>query len=163
MCHFPRGLLHILSLFQFGADYIILVKSGSSFCKISKCCPRMSLAFLSLDALFAGCLPVLAESESNDMKKRKKPSKKTKATPVKQCRFLYFDTEREKLGYLAEAVSYRVPRRVKEVIFYLYEGFYPICPRCQRSIEREYMAYCDRCGQRLSWNRFSSAKERFSK
>ena len=100
----------------------------------------------------------MAESESNDMKKRKKPSKKMKATPVKQRRFLNFDTEREKLGFLAEAVSYRVPRRVKEVIFFWEEGFFPICPRCSCSMDREYMAYCDRCGQRLSWNRFGSAK-----
>ena len=95
------------------------------------------------------------------MKKRKKPSKKMKVTPAKQQRFLYFDTEIEKLGFLAEAVSYRVPRRVKEVIFFWADGFYPICPRCQCSIEREYMSYCDRCGQRLSWFRFSSAKVRF--
>ena len=121
----------------------------------------MSLAFLSLDALFAGCLPVLAESESDDMKKQKKPSKKLKVAPIKQRRFLYFDTEKERLGFLAEAVSYRVPRRVKEVIFFGDSGFYPICPRCQRSIEREYMSYCNRCGQRLSWYRFSSAKVRF--
>ena len=29
---------------------------------------------------------------------------------------------------------------------------YPICPHCQITLEREYQAYCVRCGQRLSWN-----------
>ncbi len=34
---------------------------------------------------------------------------------------------------------------------------YPICPRCNISLEREFQAYCDRCGQCLDWSRFHEA------
>lgn len=34
---------------------------------------------------------------------------------------------------------------------------FPVCPRCGISLEREYQAYCDRCGQCLSWRDFSRA------
>ena len=35
---------------------------------------------------------------------------------------------------------------------------YAICPRCHCTLEREYMNYCDRCGQHLSWSLFSFAE-----
>lgn len=25
------------------------------------------------------------------------------------------------------------------------------CPRCDRTIDREYQRFCDQCGQRLAW------------
>ena len=28
---------------------------------------------------------------------------------------------------------------------------YPVCLTCNRSIDRTYQRYCDRCGQRLRW------------
>ena len=28
---------------------------------------------------------------------------------------------------------------------------FPICPRCETPLEREYQAFCDRCGQALLW------------
>lgn len=57
-----------------------------------------------------------------------------------------------------QAITYRTPLPVTKVIIYGYDDAYPICPRCSMSIEREYMAFCDRCGQKLSWRRFSRAK-----
>ncbi len=36
------------------------------------------------------------------------------------------------------------------------EGYY-VCPRCGVSLEREFMAYCDRCGQRLGWEQHHRA------
>lgn len=30
-------------------------------------------------------------------------------------------------------------------------GPFPVCPRCGRTISREYQCYCDRCGQHLDW------------
>lgn len=62
-----------------------------------------------------------------------------------------------------EAWSYRQPMLVVEVQVLPYvQGFttYPICPRCNRSIDREYMSYCDRCGQALDWSQLSKASRR---
>ena len=33
-----------------------------------------------------------------------------------------------------------------------------ICPSCHVTLEREFMAYCDRCGQCLDWKNYRSAK-----
>ena len=60
----------------------------------------------------------------------------------------------------AEARSYRVPMRVTAVRSYpecpqLFT--YPICPRCGKTMDREYQSYCDRCGQALDWQGFSKA------
>lgn len=56
-----------------------------------------------------------------------------------------------------EAISYRQPRRVTEVFVLPSGSTYPICPRCRTSIEREYMSYCDRCGQALEWKHYLKA------
>lgn len=34
---------------------------------------------------------------------------------------------------------------------------FPVCPRCQNSIEREYQAFCEHCGQKLGWEFFRHA------
>ena len=34
----------------------------------------------------------------------------------------------------------------------------PVCPRCKTTMEREYMAYCDRCGQCLDWRGLKKAQ-----
>lgn len=34
----------------------------------------------------------------------------------------------------------------------------PVCPRCKIMIEREYMKFCDNCGQKLGWNKTIKAK-----
>lgn len=58
----------------------------------------------------------------------------------------------------AAAQSYRRPLPVREVVYYRREETsYPRCPRCRCTFEREYTAFCDRCGQRLDWNNFASA------
>ena len=55
------------------------------------------------------------------------------------------------------AVSYRIPLPVTKVIACA-NTTYPICPRCAVSLEREYMSFCDRCGQKLNWDLFAYAK-----
>ena len=55
------------------------------------------------------------------------------------------------------AVSYRVPLLVTKVIAYA-NTTYPVCPRCAVSLDREYMSFCDRCGQKLNWNFLEHAK-----
>lgn len=56
------------------------------------------------------------------------------------------------------ALSYRVPLPVTKVIVYTHNSSYPICHRCLLSLEREYMPFCDRCGQMLNWDLFEYAK-----
>ena len=34
---------------------------------------------------------------------------------------------------------------------------FPVCPCCGITMDREYLTYCDRCGQRLDWKNFSKA------
>ncbi len=47
--------------------------------------------------------------------------------------------------------DYRSPMQIMQVrIFWDNNAFY-VCPRCETSLEREYMRYCDRCGQCLGW------------
>lgn len=45
---------------------------------------------------------------------------------------------------------YRLPMRVKK-----FRRGFPVCPRCNTTIEREYQAYCDRCGQCLKWEKIA--------
>ena len=51
-----------------------------------------------------------------------------------------------------EAVTYRSPLPVTRIIVYAHNDSYPICPRCSMSLDREYMSFGDRCGQKLSWH-----------
>ena len=59
---------------------------------------------------------------------------------------------------LLKTISYRKPLQVRQVILFQDGCSYPLCPRCNSTIEREYMRYCDRCGQCLEWNAFSFAE-----
>ena len=64
-----------------------------------------------------------------------------------------------KLSVFVDAVSYRMPRFVTKVIQFSSEEYcFPICPRCEISIDREYVSFCDRCGQRLDWRRLDDAE-----
>lgn len=59
---------------------------------------------------------------------------------------------------LVTAVSYRIAMPVTKMVQYSSGGYaYPICPRCRQSMDREYMSYCDRCGQKLSWEQLDNA------
>lgn len=62
------------------------------------------------------------------------------------------------LAAAKNALSFREPQRVIKIIR-LSNGFcFPVCPRCQVSLEREYSKFCDRCGQKLCWIGFGKAK-----
>ena len=58
------------------------------------------------------------------------------------------------LTIFAKTVSYRFPKPVIKVLLLPNNDSFPLCPRCGISLEREYMAFCDRCGQHLAWNLF---------
>ena len=36
-------------------------------------------------------------------------------------------------------------------------GYY-VCPRCKITMDREFMSFCDRCGQKLDWRYYRKAK-----
>lgn len=56
-----------------------------------------------------------------------------------------------------EAMSYRIPMQVVRILVLRNNTSYPVCPRCNITLDREYMNFCDRCGQKLSWKNFSHA------
>lgn len=56
-----------------------------------------------------------------------------------------------------DALSYRIPHPVTRVRQLCRGASYPVCPRCDSNLDREYVRFCDRCGQRLQWAAFSVA------
>lgn len=56
------------------------------------------------------------------------------------------------------AMSFRYPQQVTDGVYYLRARcYYPLCPRCRETLAREYVSFCDRCGQRLDWDAFDHA------
>lgn len=57
--------------------------------------------------------------------------------------------------HLLRELGFRRPMAVTEVVYFPRCGdSFPRCPRCHLTIDREYMHFCDRCGQRLDWTSF---------
>ncbi len=54
--------------------------------------------------------------------------------------------------HLYDRICRLLPRPVNAAIKYADGQIYPLCPLCKSPLDREYMAYCDRCGQKLSWS-----------
>ena len=54
-------------------------------------------------------------------------------------------------------LQFRIQKQVTEVRKTA-NSYFPVCPGCNTSLEREYQSYCDRCGQALSWWGFRRAK-----
>ena len=52
---------------------------------------------------------------------------------------------------LIRLASYRCPLPVTRFRSLANGDCYPVCPRCDSSLDREYTQFCDRCGQRLAW------------
>ena len=51
--------------------------------------------------------------------------------------------------------QYRIPLPVTKVQQLSNGDAYPLCPRCGTLLPREYMCFCDCCGQMLDWKDFS--------
>lgn len=67
------------------------------------------------------------------------------------------------LQKITEAIDYRTPRTVTELVIYqnpFRETGYYICPRCDCTLDREFVSFCDRCGQKLDWRMYTHAKIR---
>ena len=66
-------------------------------------------------------------------------------------------TQAHKKPRYISAILYRIPLPVTKVLILLHGDSYPICPRCNCTVDREYVSYCDRCGQHLNWELFDRA------
>jgi len=65
------------------------------------------------------------------------------------------------MSELVSALAYRVPmkvQRIRRIGCGAGASCYPVCPQCGCSLEREYQAFCDRCGQALNWKQFRNAE-----
>lgn len=63
-------------------------------------------------------------------------------------------------------MTYRTPMMVDEAIIYrkaFTDDLYYRCPRCQTFLARDFMAYCDRCGQCLNWSDYKKARRKYFK
>ncbi len=58
---------------------------------------------------------------------------------------------------MEEALTYRIPMEVTRILKLPSEDCYPVCPRCKITVGREYMHFCDRCGQKLGWSKLKDA------
>lgn len=62
---------------------------------------------------------------------------------------------------LLEFAGYRAAMPVTELMVFetgqRRDGYY-VCPRCRVTLDREFAAFCDRCGQRLDWRGYKKAK-----
>ena len=69
-------------------------------------------------------------------------------------------TPNELLGFSATDgdLSYRIAMQVMHYRQHLSCNrsctILPVCPRCHSTMEREHQAFCDCCGQKLSWDFF---------
>lgn len=50
---------------------------------------------------------------------------------------------------LMHFAEYRMELPIREVMVFPNGHAYYVCPRCNITLEREFMSYCDRCGQHL--------------
>ena len=67
----------------------------------------------------------------------------------------------ELLTFLMGLASYRFAMSVTELMVFetwQMKDYYYICPRCGITLEREFMAHCDRCGQCLDWMEYKKVK-----
>ena len=58
-----------------------------------------------------------------------------------------------------EELAYRSPMRINAVRGYRSfpaDDSYPVCPRCDSTLDREYQKFCDRCGQYLDWSAYAT-------
>ncbi len=54
--------------------------------------------------------------------------------------------------------GYRKQRYIEEIMVFPNGTGYYVCPRCHITLEREFVAYCDRCGQHLGWKGYRKAR-----
>ncbi len=78
-------------------------------------------------------------------------------TLQKMCDYLNCTPNDLLLGDYDSAASYRIAMPIVE--FTNLNTFnepveFPLCPKCNAFIDRDYQAFCAECGQRLNWDNF---------
>mgnify|MGYP005612263303 CR=1 FL=1 len=62
---------------------------------------------------------------------------------------------RKRIAKWRGAYSYRIPMQIRLYIQHWWRDVYPLCPRCDNSLERDLLGYCYHCGQKLGWDRLN--------
>ena len=65
---------------------------------------------------------------------------------------------KEGIAFAKESVSYRMPMPVLRIEKLPNKDEFPVCPRCNIMLEREWMIYCNQCGQCLDWSMLNQAR-----
>lgn len=60
-------------------------------------------------------------------------------------------TDHALLNILMTELEAREPKVIHAAIE-IPSGLYYVCPQCQITLEREYQAFCENCGQKLDWS-----------
>lgn len=60
---------------------------------------------------------------------------------------------------LFSEVCYRIELPVRQRVYYANTDVYPRCPRCGHALDREFMDYCNCCGQKLNWDEYADNDE----
>ena len=90
---------------------------------------------------------------ADDKKRWKAPCNKKRSLVSSKGRLAPERSERLLLPFF----GYRRGLPVSKVMLFPNGAAYYLCPRCSTTLEREFMAYCDRCGQRLDWQSHKKA------
>lgn len=73
----------------------------------------------------------------------------------------YFENINSHLELENSPESYRKDMLVNEVMvfdaWFGQTGYY-VCPRCKITMDRVFVSFCDRCGQKLDWKYYRKAK-----
>lgn len=67
----------------------------------------------------------------------------------------------ELIAFLVALASYRFAMPVTELMVFesgKRKDYYYVCPQCGITLDREFVAYCDRCGQHLDWKGYKKVK-----
>ena len=61
------------------------------------------------------------------------------------------------LQFLPSLAQFRIPKMVSDPMVLPDTSFF-VCPQCGITLEREFVNYCDRCGQRLNWKNYKKSR-----
>ena len=78
--------------------------------------------------------------------------------PHQAARIRMQQSIKEGIAFAKESVSYRMPMPVLRIEKLPNKDEFPVCPRCNIMLEREWMIYCNQCGQCLDWSMLNQAR-----